>query len=178
MSEEHNMGHLNYLSIVAQKDVDFVVMREGTYQGSWKRSGGRSAWFMLKRKIDRLTTMLARPKPNAGVTLEIQLALEMKAEDVFENIKVDPSGKDGTVLAEIRDLRQYLLLVEAEMMSRGLVAKPGANAKPAPLEAGNRHAELGPNPVPLTDSNKHAEREKVFGGTRMPVEVVGLGDDR
>jgi hypothetical protein len=43
------------------------------------------------------------------------------AEDIFAKIEERPSGDDGTVLACLRDLRRYLLLIEAEMVSRGIV---------------------------------------------------------
>jgi hypothetical protein len=40
------------------------------------------------------------------------------AEDIFAKIDEHPDGEDGTVLAVVRDLRRYLLLVESEMKSR------------------------------------------------------------
>jgi hypothetical protein len=43
------------------------------------------------------------------------------ADDVFARIAVKPKGEDGTVLASIRDLRRYLMLVEAEMIAEGVV---------------------------------------------------------
>jgi hypothetical protein len=49
---------------------------------------------------------------------------KLTAEDVFAKIEEDPSGQDGSVLAEVRDLRRYLTLVEAEMISRGCVEDP------------------------------------------------------
>jgi hypothetical protein len=60
--------------------------------------------MMLARKWDRLENMLEGSKP---------------AYDLFAEIEANPSGCDGTILAEIRDLRRYLLLVEAEMTARG-----------------------------------------------------------
>lgn len=41
--------------------------------------------------------------------------------DIFEKIKENSSGDDGTVLAEVRDLRTYLILLECEMMRQGVV---------------------------------------------------------
>jgi hypothetical protein len=141
---QHDMKHLDHLLIVAVEDVEHLKMKEATYQGSWKRSGGRSAWFMLRRKIDRLLEMMKRPEAPHGwniqdyfdavdaggeVTVDASiakyLATSHAAEDVFAKIEQAPSGEDGSVLAEIRDLRRYLLLVEAEMISRGAVS-PGA----------------------------------------------------
>lgn len=140
----HNMDHMAHLEAVAAADVAQLRRKEATYRGSWKRSGGRSAWHMLRRKIDRLLVMMSRPEPSfsgfsledildatgalqksnpaADVTMSAcvvdHLARCYAAEDVFAMIDLDPSGSDGTVLAEVRDLRQYLLLVEAEVMAR------------------------------------------------------------
>jgi len=97
------MDHLNYLSSVATNDVDHIRNREATYKGSWKKRGGIGAFMMLARKWDRLESILAGNNPQY---------------DIFTAIEMDHSGKDGSVLAEVRDLRQYLLLVEAEMLAR------------------------------------------------------------
>jgi len=95
-----NMEHLKYLRTVAEADVAQVEKKEATYQGSWKKRGGVGAFMMAARKWDRLENML---KNNF---------------DILAEMLVSSSGKDGTVLAEVRDLRQYLLLFEAEIMSR------------------------------------------------------------
>lgn len=108
-SSEHNMGHIKHLGAVAAEDVRFVLMREETYQGSWKRRGGVGAFMMLARKWDRLEGMLERPAAQYNL---------------FEHITRDPSGADGSPLAEVRDLRRYLLLVEAEMVNRGVIVAP------------------------------------------------------
>lgn len=138
---EVSMGHLTFLDAIAKNDVAFINMREATYKGSWKAEGGRSAWFNLKRKIDRLLNMLrATPLPvglldRADVVDKTRKLSEQtysfedhkllvkyaKAEDIFLAIRTDPSGKDGSPLAEVRDLRRYLLLVEAEMINQGVI---------------------------------------------------------
>lgn len=147
MTRPHDMKHLAQLRPVALGDVEHLLMKEKTYHGSWKRSGGRSAWFMLRRKIDRLLEMMKRPEPPHGwsmddyleavetarcgdgdVTVDANvagyLAASYSAENIFAMIRSDPSGTDGSVLAEVRDLRRYLLLVEAEMVSRGAIEDP------------------------------------------------------
>jgi hypothetical protein len=84
--------------------VTLLLEKEKTYKGSWKKRGGVGAFMMLARKWDRLENMLEGSKP---------------AYDLFAEIEANPSGCDGTILAEVRDLRRYLLLVEAEMTARG-----------------------------------------------------------
>jgi hypothetical protein len=149
---DSRFNHHPFLQIVAQSDVDYVIPKDTSYGASWKKSGGRSAWFMLKRKIDRLVEMLRSPDVEQLVR-EMQRSAEMAdqtgattyldpetamrvtraltAEDVFAKIASEPpTGEDGTVLAEIRDLRRYLLLVEAEMMARGVVPAPPGSEEP------------------------------------------------
>lgn len=131
-----NMKHLDYIQNVADEDISHLREKEKTYKGSWKKSGGRSAWFMIQRKIDRLLNMMARPKEPEGWKLPERSAVVFNhyeyehleylidcyvAENIFAKIQENASGSDGTVLAEIRDLRRYLLLVEAEMMARNVI---------------------------------------------------------
>ena len=130
--------HHAFLDMVAEEDIRFLKEKDRSYGASWKLAGGRSAWFMLRRKMDRMIQIMRRPDPPpnfhinptlSGEDLTTREAVDyLKAsylsEDVFAKIEEDPSGKDGCVLAEIRDLRRYLLLVEAEMVSRGVVIPP------------------------------------------------------
>lgn len=87
---------------IAQHDVQFLELKDKSYGSSWKKRGGIGAFMMLARKWDRLEAMMLE-----------------NGYDVFKPILAQPSdGRDGTVLAEVRDLRRYLLLVETEMMLR------------------------------------------------------------
>jgi hypothetical protein len=107
-------------------DAEFLIEKDTSYGGSWKKRGGVGAFMMLARKWDRLETMLA------------------KDYDIFKAIDLDYSGNDGTILAEVRDLRRYLLLVEAEMLSRELSRakdiEPEQNIPGTP-ENGGHHAQ-------------------------------------
>lgn len=95
-------NHMDYLEQIALGDVETLRHKEKTYGGSWKKRGGVGAFMMLARKMDRLENIAA----SAGY-------------DIFSVIeKQGLGGADGELLAEIRDLRGYLLLVEAEMFSR------------------------------------------------------------
>ena len=108
------MSELDYLEIVSKEDHDHLREKAKFYGDSWKKSGGRSSWFMLRRKIDRLINMLDKEPTNFEESLAHQ--------DIFKKIKENPSGADGTVLAEIRDLRRYLLLVESEMLNQKVIS--------------------------------------------------------
>lgn len=105
---EH-MDHLKHLPDIAHFDCCEIEEKERTYKGSWKKRGGVGAAMMMLRKADRLEVML-----------------KDRGYDVFEAIEHDLNGLsalpstalDGTVLAEIRDLRRYLLLIESEIAAR------------------------------------------------------------
>lgn len=154
-----DMRHMNHLSAIADGDVQVLQNKEATYQGSWKRAGGRSAWFMMRRNMDRLISMMAQPvkppffnlqnvddsinsivnetplsgTPQATEAIFKYLRDSHIAEDVFAKIEENPEGDDGTVLACLRDLRRYLILIEAEMVSRGIVSVEGLKADPKPV---------------------------------------------
>jgi hypothetical protein len=154
VQESERYHHHPMLALVAQEDVRFLLERDRQYGASWKEAGGRSAWFMLRRKMDRLIQMMRQPDPPAELETklrELGIGLMMGAssatiekpdlptlghllkcyfaENVFAMIRDEPDGEDGTVLAEVRDLRRYLMLVEAEMMARGVVEKPAREEK-------------------------------------------------
>ena len=81
---------------VAQEDVEKLHQAEQSYGDSWKKRGGVGAFMMLARKWDRLENQV-----------------DGHRYDIFKAISEDqrPEG----ILDDIRDLRRYLLLVEAEM---------------------------------------------------------------
>lgn len=103
------MKHLEFLEQVTIQDCATIREKEATYQGSWKRRGGVGAFMMLARKWDRIENMMTTQSE--------------RQFDVFHGIEQDTSGRDGSPLAEIRDLRCYLILIEAEMLSRGALDK-------------------------------------------------------
>jgi hypothetical protein len=129
----------DYLSIVAEEDIKFVKERDKTYGGSFRESG-RTCWHMIKRKLDRIVNMMKRPDltPENDPTIPLVFGEDhirkhavdkylrdcYFSEDIFAKIKENPSGDDSTMLAELRDLRRYILLTEAFMMSKGVVKEP------------------------------------------------------
>lgn len=94
--------HMTQLPAVAEEDIRVLQEKERTYGGSWKKRGGVGAFMMLARKWDRIENIA-----------------EAAGYDIFEVIRGQGlGGADGELLAEIRDLRRYLMLVEAEMIVR------------------------------------------------------------
>jgi hypothetical protein len=106
------MKHMNHIDAVSTEDLAHLREKEATYKGSWKKRGGIGAFMMLARKWDRLEGILERG-------LVGQSNVEVAPYDVLGFMEHQPnSGADGTVLAEVRDLRRYLLLCEAEIVAR------------------------------------------------------------
>lgn len=96
------MSYIDKLAAVASRDIETLKQKDAEYGGSWKRRGGIGAYMMAARKIDRLEEQMKK----CGY-------------DIFAAIQDD--RRDEGVLDDLRDLRRYLLLIEAEMVDTGVV---------------------------------------------------------
>lgn len=110
-------NYLDHLVTVAEEDVRALKEAEKSYGDSWKQRGGVGAFMMLARKWDRIEKQVGQDRalpPDGGGNTRVA-----HAYDVFAHIKTDnrPEG----LLDDIRDLRRYLMLVEAEMVAQGVV---------------------------------------------------------
>ena len=85
---------------IAQNDLEALKRAESSYGDSWKRRGGVGAFMMLARKWDRIENLTQKYD-----------------YDIFHTIEEHP--EETGVIDDIRDLRRYLLLVEAEMVQIG-----------------------------------------------------------
>jgi hypothetical protein len=92
-------SYADHLESIAVADVAMLRKKDAEYGGSWKRRGGVGAFMMLARKWDRL-----------------EQAVERKHYDVFAAAEDDK--RDEGIIDDLRDLRRYLLLVEAELLAR------------------------------------------------------------
>src|ERR1017187_1309296 len=106
MMEDNFFKYREKLVDVVAEDVRFLLEKDKAYNGSWKRGGGWSAWFMLKRKIDRLNELMRPPEPPPGwpdslpvnaLTTDRLRSMAMSG-DIFARIDARPAGEDGTVL--------------------------------------------------------------------------------
>lgn len=112
MISDDRFKHHAFLKTVADNDVVYVLIKDKSYGASWKKRGGVGVFMMLARKWDRLEEMMTSSiSMNSGKFVPDKYDLMARAEN-------DLSGVDGTVLAEVRDLRRYLLLVESEILAR------------------------------------------------------------
>jgi hypothetical protein len=96
------MSYLDRISKVAHADVEGLLEKERAYRGSWKKRGGVGAYMMAARKFDRIENQIS----DHGF-------------DIFKAI-ASINGPDG-LIDDIRDLRRYLMLIEAEMLERGAI---------------------------------------------------------
>lgn len=96
------------LTRAALKDVEVLEKKDAEYGGSWKKRGGTGAYMMACRKFDRIEERVSKSFPTAP---------PVSSYDIFGHIVADqrPEG----LMDDIRDLRRYLLLIEAEMLVRG-----------------------------------------------------------
>lgn len=96
---------LNYRPLIhplAQNDADVVIEKDKQYGASWCKRGGTGAYHVFIRKFDRLEEFAKKFD-----------------YDIFRAIVVD-SRPEG-IIDDIRDIRGYLLLVEAYAIENGLV---------------------------------------------------------
>lgn len=112
------VDHMAYVAEVSEDDVHTVIDKDASYRGSWKRRGGIGTYMMLARKWDRIEAQVERVLvlPPAADPEGTGTTVGVQKYDIFGHIEAD-TRKEG-VLDDIRDLRQYLLLVEAEIRAR------------------------------------------------------------
>ena len=107
--------YTDHLEAVAHNDVEGLRKAQESYGDSWKQRGGVGAFMMLARKWDRLEKRLSQPSyedPSFDQPLNV-----VSQYDIFAHILADERSEG--VIDDIRDLRRYLMLVEAEMRARG-----------------------------------------------------------
>jgi len=93
------MSYLDRVGAIAAADAARLQQKDVEYGGSWLKRGGVGAYFVMVRKIDRLETQAAK-----------------FGFDVFRALADTSSGE--SLVDTIRDLRGYLLLIEAEHEER------------------------------------------------------------
>lgn len=96
---------LRLLAVVSHTDVQALIAAQKSYGNSWKQRGGVGAFMMLARKWDRLENRLKKPRTGTDTY------------DIFHHVIADTRAEG--VIDDIRDLRRYLMLVEAELLACG-----------------------------------------------------------
>lgn len=95
-------AHLSHLQHVMARDIATIQVKDREYGASWKRRGGIGAFMMMARKWDRL-------EPQA----------ERFGYNIFAAIQQDTRNEG--ILDDMKDLRNYLLLIECEAIAQGWV---------------------------------------------------------
>jgi len=92
------------LEEIAMSDCSFVARKNLEYGESWAKRGGQQAFAVIWRKADRVEAILEQMD---------------NGYDIFEAWERNP----GNVIDDIRDLRQYLLLLEEKMRREEMLAE-------------------------------------------------------
>lgn len=102
MSGVDLLKYHRHLESVARADIEYVQKKDAQYSASWKKREGAGAFFTIARPWDRFESI----SKSVGY-------------DIFAKIQQEGlQGPDGSLIACVRDLRRYLLLLEAEMMEQ------------------------------------------------------------
>lgn len=111
---------VDYLDQIALEDVEGLKKAQESYGDSWKKRGGVGAWMMLARKIDRLEARMEQAPQIVENRIDgVESFTWGDRYDVFKHCEADDRSEG--VIDDIRDLRRYLLLVEAELRRRGVM---------------------------------------------------------
>ena len=97
---------MDCLHEVSNDDVTGLMEAQKSYGDSWRKRGGVGAFMMLARKWDRI---------------EERVRQELDGQDrydIFKHIMAD--GRAEGLIDDVRDLRRYLLLVEAHLRTLGV----------------------------------------------------------
>jgi hypothetical protein len=108
MGSHQNFNLHETLVTIANDDAQIVLEKDKSYGSSWKKRGGVGAFMMLARKWDRIENMVQEDKWDMFKTLQ----------------RTHANQESETLLETIRDLRQYLLLVESEVVRCNQIREP------------------------------------------------------
>lgn len=113
LSDPKDIRYLTYLRDIAISDASGLIEAQKSYGNSWKSRGGVGAFMMLCRKMDRLEIRVSKvPVVADGGGFTFDDLLTGDRYDIFQHLIADNRAEG--VIDDIRDLRRYLLLVEAE----------------------------------------------------------------
>lgn len=102
-AEDYYPEQTAMLQKVANNMVSLLQSKDQTYRGSWRKRGGRGAWFTMIRPIDRLEKIV-----------------EQHDDDIFKALLDDDAkgitGQDGSVMATLNDIMGYCMLVKAHFL--------------------------------------------------------------
>jgi hypothetical protein len=112
--KKESLDYRPHVPKLAVNDAEVVIEKDKQYGASWCKRGGSGAYHVFIRKFDRLEEWVKK-----------------FGYDIFKAISEDnrPEG----VIDDIRDIRGYLLLVEAYAIENNLVMPRYTNTAPLPV---------------------------------------------
>ena len=120
MTEEQDDGRFGRMSVrmhaILERDVECLVEKDREYGRSWMKRGGVGAFMMLARKWDRIEQRVSR---SFRTPVQLGEPRDVTKWDIFAHLECDK--REESLIDDIRDLRNYLLLVEEEMMEKGVL---------------------------------------------------------
>lgn len=110
MTDESKFRYHRHLETIATADVEFLKKKDRSYGASWK-DNGRSAWFMVRRMIDRLVNMMARPAATGSFNLQnVDDAISaLESAHELRQRTVSFAGTHHAMAAHLRHLRDAYL---------------------------------------------------------------------
>ena len=116
-SDPNSDVFLSYLSEIGNEDAAGLVEAQKQYGNSWKKRGGIGVFMMLARKWDRFEQRV-QEAPRFSHGEEIDPLPDGDRFDILAHLAADDRVEG--LIDDIRDLRRYLTLVEAEARAMGL----------------------------------------------------------
>jgi hypothetical protein len=101
------VNYRQHVEDIATADAAVVVEKDKQYGASWCKRGGVGAYMVMIRKVDRM-----------------EEACQKRGYNIFEAVARD--NRSEGLIDDIRDLRQYLLLIEAYLVETGAVGIQGS----------------------------------------------------
>jgi len=140
-----DMEHLKFLEEVSAQDLEVIREKESTYMGSWKRRDGKSVFHMVARMWDRTESIT-----NEGEKGIFQIIREQNYRD-----------SDGNLRAVLSDLRRYLTLIEAQMLSE--------------IDSDTRQTQWSPSQLARVAASQLA---RVEGGTPPRMQMMDVNTEQ
>jgi hypothetical protein len=114
--EQQEVTYLDHLKPLTEEDVQGLRKAEESYGDSWLKRGGVGAFMMLARKWDRIEKQVVRLPAGHYIDESMQKVEPTYPYDIFQHMRhSEPNG----IIDDIKDLRRYLLLCEAEVRCHG-----------------------------------------------------------
>lgn len=102
VEQAESLNYRPHVAKIAADDARVVVEKDIQYGASWCRRGGVGAFMVMIRKVDRM-----------------EQRVEQMGYDIFRAVHEDDRAEG--LIDDIRDLRGYLLLIEAYLIENKMV---------------------------------------------------------